>query len=100
MRAASSTRTQGRGCSTSSRCDAQQTRLAVFERQLNDQDVQYAAAPSSDSTKTFAALRAAKAKIFELELELVDARKGVENGAAGRLAAMDAAAGMGGMDYM
>ena len=71
--------------------DAQQTRLAVFERQLNDQDVQYAAAPSSDSTKTFAALRAAKAKIFELELELVDARKGVENGAAGRLAALDAA---------
>jgi len=71
--------------------DAQQTRLAVFERQLNDQDVQYAAVPSSDSTKTFAALRAAKAKIFELELELVDARKGVENGAAGRLAAMDAA---------
>ena len=71
--------------------DAQQTRLAVFERQLNDQDVQYAAVPSSDSTKTFAALRAAKAKIFELELELVDARKGVENGAAGRLASMDAA---------
>ena len=80
--------------------DAQQTRLAVFERQLNDQDVQYAAVPSSDSTKTFAALRAAKAKIFELELELVDARKGEANGMEGRLAAMDAAAGMGGMDYM
>jgi len=71
--------------------DAQQTRLQVFERQLNDQDVQYAATPAADSTKTFASLRAAKAKLFELELELIDARKGEASGASGRLAALDAA---------
>ena len=71
--------------------DAQQTRLQVFERQLNDQDVQYAATPTADSTKTFASLRAAKAKLFELELELIDARKGEASGASGRLAALDAA---------